>query len=251
MSLKPMKPLKYKGSTVKPIEMVDGKIVFNNTKNLKWDKGWNSKKNHITVSVVGDSEKMKSQSVIYNDGGVSPSVIDGHQLYSMYWKDKYPNKVSNKDDFQFHIPMDEIKSYDDIFRLTKSGKYSHLHQWNEDGEVHNIIPIIWTYEKKSSKSSWGDFSHSMECVYLMRMFDEFNHIETMRNTSDVEVIDFDELGEGIVCIVNPKMDGVRFLNQNDEYGNGLHTYNLTFGDIIGMDDRKREILIKYTNIGGV
>ena len=198
MSTKRMKQIKHNGksygkqpnlkivnktiSSKNPITMIDGKIVFNNTKNLKWDtKGCDFKKNHITFSVVGDSEEMKSQSVIYNNGGVNPSVITNHLLYPTNWKDEYPNK-SNNGGFQFHIHMDEIESSDDIFRLTKTGKYSHLHKWNEDGDVHHLIPIIWTYEKKSL-FGWGDFSHSMECVYMMEMFGDVNHIETMRKTS--------------------------------------------------------------------
>ena len=226
MSMKSIKPLSYKGSNQRnrriplldthlkdnPTIINGDKIIFKDTKTFKWGDG--IKKNHLTFTLLGDSPKMKEQCVLWTTGGTSPSIVGEHLLYPNLWKDKYPNK-SNRGEFKIYIPKDEINTLDDIYRLTKSGKYSHLNEWNEDGEVHNIIPLFWTREKKGTFRGFGDFTHSIESVLMIELLNiPHNHIEHLRLTSDIEVVDFDELGEGMVCILNPKMSP-RWLNIND------------------------------------
>ena len=95
--------------------------------------------------------------------------------------------------------------------------------------------------------SWGDYTHSMESLYMLEMFHvEYDYIGLLKKTSDIDVHHFDEIEDGLVCIDNPKMGEPRFLSKNGSSFTGTMKMDTSFGQLMKMDKRKRDILISLS-----
>jgi len=200
--------------------------LFQNTNRIKWDI---LKKGHITLQLIGVDDEVNSQEVRFNPSGTPPKLVIDNTIYDMNWNKRsndegeypYKDKETPKTDvINIHIPFDKISCIDDIYKLTNTGDYSHLHEWNSKGEYQRILPVLWLKEKTEFDNfrNWNTYTHSLESVKVMKLFGEYQidedpnfYYEYLKSTSNIIVCDVDD---DLYVVHNPKNNSTKVLSKS-------------------------------------